>query len=72
VNCYFLELEFIKDARKSLLKGYRLEAPCMSAGRLFQIIIIRTGYFHGETTSVCVSKVYSVIIRCSGEMRKIW
>jgi len=25
-HCYFIALEFIKDARKSLLKEYRLDA----------------------------------------------
>jgi len=30
---------------------------------------IRTGYFHGEPTSVWAGKVYSMIVCCSGEMR---
>jgi len=39
VLCYFIALEFVNDARKSLLKEYRLDAPRMSAGRLFQILL---------------------------------
>jgi len=39
-HCYFIALEFVKYARKSLLKEYRLDAPrtCISAGRSFQIL----------------------------------
>ena len=36
-HCYFIALEFVKYARKSLLKQYRLDAPRISAGRSFQI-----------------------------------
>ena len=39
VHCYLIELEFVKDARKSLLEEYS-----MSAWRLV-IPNIRTGYF---------------------------
>jgi len=37
-RCYFIALEFAKDARKSLLKEYRLDAPRISVGRSFQIL----------------------------------
>jgi len=48
VHCYLIELEFVKDARKSLLEEYS-----MSAWRLV-IPNIRTGYFHGETIYSCL------------------
>jgi len=37
-QCYFIAIEFVKYAPKSLLKEYRLDAPRISAGRSFQIL----------------------------------
>jgi len=30
---------------------------------------VRTGYFHGESTSICAIKIYFVIVRSSSKMR---
>ena len=64
----FITLEFAKDARKGFLKEYRLETPRISAGRSFQIGLLGQAIFI-ENASVCTGKVYSIIIRSSGEMR---
>ena len=37
-HCYFIAIEFVKYARKSLLKEYRLDAQRILAGRSFQIL----------------------------------
>jgi len=64
-RCYFIAIEFVKYARKSLLKEYRLK--CRPTEYISREIIpnIGTGYFHGKSTnnvynfistSICVAK----------------
>ena len=43
-HCYFIAIEFVKYARKSLLKEYRLDAPRISAAITLVIVISNLHY----------------------------